>query len=93
MSAVLVCSKVLSPQYFLFLLPMLVLAPAPRAAGAAARNWCLVLGIYALTGTIFPWLFGDLVALKPLAAGLLAIRNSALGILSFTYFHRAWVTP
>lgn len=51
LSSALLFSKVLSPQYFLFLLPVLAVLPVPRSVPAAVANWLLVAAIFALQGS------------------------------------------
>jgi hypothetical protein len=83
-------SKVLSPQFFLFLLPVLVVLPAPARPAGAVANWLLILVIVALTGVIFPWCYQDLIVLRPAAQVLLIARNGLLGVLSASLLVRAW---
>ncbi len=84
-------SKVLSPQYFLFLLPVLVLLPVPRDRMAAVANWVLIAVIYCLTGLIFPWwYFGRLIPLEPAAEFALILRNELLVVLAISLAWRAW---
>ena len=88
--AALLFSKVLSPQYFVFLLPVLlgVRWPANRAAGAGF--WLLVLAIYSLTGVIFPWRYGQLLTLRPGGEAMLIVRNEALAVLTVWLWYLAW---
>ena len=90
LAAAMALSKVLSPQYFLFLLPVLVLLPVPRDRSAAIANWLLIAAIYILTGLIFPWWYSDLVALKPAAEFVLIARNELLVVLAISLAYRAW---
>jgi glycosyltransferase involved in cell wall biosynthesis len=90
LTGALVCSKVLSPQYFLFLLPVLVVLPAARSRSAASVTWGLVVTIYCLTGAEFPWMYRALVKLNPWAESLVIVRNGCLIALSIALFGRAW---
>jgi hypothetical protein len=90
LSAALVLSKVLSPQFFLFLLPVLVVIPVPRRRWEAVANWSLIAAIYVLTGLIFPWFYDDLIKLQPAAEWLVIARNEFLAILAISLFYRAW---
>jgi len=89
LAATMALSKVLSPQYFLILLPVLVLLPTPRDRTAAIANSLLVAAIYILTGLIFPWWYGDLVALSPGAEFMLIVRNVLLVTLAISLAFRA----
>jgi hypothetical protein len=84
LAAAMVLSKVLSPQYFLFLLPVLVLLPVPK------DKFTAIAAIYSLTGLIFPWWYGDLTALKPWAEFMLIVRNELLVVLAISLGWRAW---
>jgi Glycosyltransferase family 87 len=72
LSLALVLSKVLSPQYFLFLLPVLVALPIGRT------TWVLIALIYLLTGLIFPLWYDDLTILRPAAEFALILRNELM---------------
>jgi hypothetical protein len=90
LSGALVFSKVLSPQYFLFLLPVLVTLPLPRKRWAAAGTWMLIAVVFALTGVIFPCDYSALQRLDPLAQVFVITRNACLILLSASLFYRAW---
>jgi hypothetical protein len=90
LTAAMALSKVLSPQYFLFLLPVLLALPTPRDKVASIANWLLIATIYILTGLIFPWWYEDLVALKPAAEFMLILRNELLLGLAVSLGWRAW---
>ena len=88
--AALLFSKVLSPQYFAFLLPVLLVVRWPAGRAAAIAFGGLVLLIYALTGTIFPWRYGQLLTLRPGAEAMLIVRNEALAALTVWLWYLAW---
>lgn len=75
----LVTTPVLSPQYLLALMPVLVLAAATEFGGARA-NRLLLLGaaVALLTQVEFPYLFGSVVSLSPVGMGIVAVRNLLL---------------
>lgn len=79
--AFMVTSKVLSPQYLLWLLP-LAAAAAAGGRGRALRVWAgLLLVATGLTQVVFPELYGHLTGdgdLTGLAVGVLATRNALL---------------
>jgi len=91
LSAALLLSKVLSPQYFLFLLPVLVALPPPRHRAAAVSNWLLAAALFGLTGAIYPWIYDSLMELKPLGESIVIARNACLAALSICLFYSAWV--
>ena len=67
---VLITSKALSPQYMVWLLPVMPLLPLRHAA--------LLLGACALTSVLFPWQYWGLVRLEWPAVLLLNARNALL---------------
>jgi hypothetical protein len=72
--AVLAAGKVLSPQFLIWLLPVVFLVAGrygPAAFGIAA-------GAMLLTMAYFPDRYWDLVALEPLPVALLVLRDTAL---------------
>ncbi|HEX6248625.1 MAG TPA: glycosyltransferase 87 family protein [Nocardioidaceae bacterium] len=79
-----VTSKVLSPQYLLWLLPLTAAAVALHP-GRALRAWAgLLLGVTALTQLVFPELYGHLAGRGDLtgwAVLVLATRNVLLVVL------------
>jgi hypothetical protein len=85
----LVLAKVFSPQYLLFLLPVLVILPPPRTTLGASCYWLMIIAICGATAWIFPWNYGDLVALRVRAVAILAVRNLMLGALGTWLFCRA----
>jgi hypothetical protein len=66
-----VCNKVLSPQYLIWLLPLIPLTGSPMAA------FMFVLAA-ALTTVLYPMNFGDLSAMAPWAVVTLTVRNVLL---------------
>jgi hypothetical protein len=90
LSAALLFSKVLSPQYFIFLLCALVTAPAPTGRVVATGYWLLLAVIIAATAVIFPWEYPGLLALRPSIQVLVIFRNAALAMLTLCLFLRAW---
>lgn len=83
-------SKVLSPQYVVFLLPMLVAMPEPASRGARVASWALVLATALLTGAVFPWEYVRLIQLRLDAEILVILRNTCLAILALYLLCRAW---
>jgi len=79
LAAGLAASPVLSPQYLLALMPVLVLA-AGTEAGRRRGNLLLLsaLGMALLTQAEFPYLFGSVASLAPWGTGLVAARNLLL---------------
>ena len=71
-------SKVLSPQYVLWLLPLVPLC----AGGLAGAGLCLLfLAACWATTQVFPNHYGDLLGLRPPGPGLLLLRNTLLAAL------------
>jgi len=93
LSGAMVCSKVLSPQYFLFLLPVLVVLPAASKRSTTLATWGSIVAIYGLTGVEFPWMYSALVRLGPWAEFLVIVRNVCLVALSIVLMRRAWKHP
>lgn len=76
--AFMVCSKVLSPQYLIWLLPLLPLsAPGLGGLGISA----LFLAACWTTTQVFPLHYGDLLELTPPGPDLLLARNLLLVLL------------
>jgi Protein of unknown function (DUF1583)/Glycosyltransferase family 87 len=84
-----VCSKVLSPQFLVFLLPLLVTLPPLQTKAAAIGNWLLMLAVYGFSGWIFPWQYDNLVFLEPDAQLLMLMRNEMLLVLAVSQYIRA----
>lgn len=82
--------KVLSPQYFIFLAPLVIVVPAARGQVGAAIEWLLVFSVSVLTGIIFPWDYDSLRAGHAQAVAILMLRNGLFGILCGSLFLRAW---
>ncbi len=76
--AFMVCSKVLSPQYLIWLLPLV-----PLGAGGLTGLGVSVLFLAACwtTTQVFPLHYGDLLELRPPAPNLLLLRNLLLVLL------------
>jgi Glycosyltransferase family 87 len=71
-------SRVLSPQYMIWLLPLVPLG----AAGAAGAIVCAIfLAACLLTTQVFPVHYGDLLAFRYPGPGLLLARNALLVVL------------
>jgi hypothetical protein len=95
--ASLLFSKVLSPQYFIFILPMLIILPAPKDALQTAAFRLLVLIIYAITGAVYPLFYDNLLQLKSwehlyAVENLLILRANCLALLTLYCFLCAWQT-
>lgn len=82
LSASLALSKVLSTQYFIFLLGALI--------PDNIRRPVLLTTICCLTGLIFPWFYADLRILNLGAELLLMARNLLLVALSISLLREAW---
>jgi Glycosyltransferase family 87 len=74
----LVTSKVLSPQYLIWVLPILPLAVRPKRW----LVWTLFAVVGLVTYYIYPLHYPELLALDPLAITTLAVRNSLLVTLT-----------
>ena len=75
--AFVVCSKVLSPQYVLWILPFV--AVLEGRTGRRARP--LFLAICVLTSLAYPWSYMGLIKFHPLAVAILTVRNVTLLVL------------
>jgi hypothetical protein len=86
--AAMASSKVLSPQYFVWILPFIALV-LPRFRALAALSFLALL----LTQIEFPSLYWSLVALQPLPLILVIARNALLvACLALAVWH-LWKTP
>ncbi len=78
---VLICavvgSKVLSPQYLIWLAPLLPLLPARRGAACALFMCAGVLTYY-----VYPSHYAELLAAQPLPVAMLVLRNALLIVLA-----------
>lgn len=83
-------SKVLSPQYFIFVLPLLAVVPTGGRKGWTVAYWFLVLATYALTAAIFPWNYWALMQLRPDLEVMLIARNLLLAWLTGHLFYNYW---
>lgn len=95
--ASLLFSKVLSPQYFIFVLPVLILLPPAEDALETAAARFLILIIYAITGAVYPWTYDNLLQLKSwqhlyAVENVLILRANCMALLSLYFFLRAWQT-
>lgn len=68
--ALLISNRVLSPQYLIWLLPLVPLV------GGWLRG--LLMAAILLTALVFPWLYSSLVALEPVPLLLVMVRNGVL---------------
>jgi hypothetical protein len=69
-------SRVLSPQYLLWLLPFIAVLAAD-----SRRLFSLATGVFALTLLIFPIGYGALISQHPVAVAVLNVRNGLLIVL------------
>ncbi len=83
-----VFGKVLSPQFLIWLLPVAALL-APRRPLLAG----IFIGIVALTQVEFPSLFRALVALRPEAISVVALRNTGIVALWVLVLVDLWRLP
>jgi len=89
-----VLTKVLSPQFLLWVMPPLALLPLPRAARwRAILALVLFLAALPLTQWVYPMHYGELVRyLMPAAIGVLALRNLLLVVALALLLVVMWVT-
>ena len=83
-----ILSKVLSVQYFVFLLPILTLLPSWRTLLGELLADALVLAIFVITGAIFPWLYDKLNDLDGTTEDILLLRNELLIVLALVLLYR-----
>jgi hypothetical protein len=93
--ASLLFSKVLSPQYFIFMLPVLVIQPVAEDTLENVTVGVLILIIYAVTGAVYPWSYDNLLQLKSwqhlfAVENFLILRANCLALLGAYCFLRAW---
>ena len=79
--AAMITSKVLSPQYLIWLLPFLALALGP----GRQRRWVLFGAIAITTYYIFPRHYHALIATEPVAVAALLARNVMLVLLTVLF--------
>jgi glycosyl transferase family 87 len=82
--------KVLSPQYLMWLIPLLAYS------GAFNRLWLLLWGsVCLLTTIIYPFFFGQVVDITQLATvpgfiEIVGVRNILLGLITLAFFFNWW---
>jgi len=94
-SGFLVSAKVLSPQYLLWLLPVVAAGLAVAPSRPLLRWGVCLLSVAALTHLVYPVLYGGLVEPEPytwLSVTLLAARNVGLVVLMVSASVQAWST-
>lgn len=79
--AFMLCSKVLSPQYLIWLLPLVPLGAASLARFAGPGVSILFLTACWTTTQVFPLHYGDLLQLRSPGPDLLLLRNALLVVL------------
>jgi hypothetical protein len=92
-SGFLVCSKVLSPQYLLWVLPVVAAGLAVAPSRPLLRWGIALLAVTALTHVLYPVLYPGLVEREGytwLAVTVLVVRNIALVVLTVAASVRAW---
>jgi hypothetical protein len=92
LAAFVTASKVLSPQYFLWMLPMLLLAGSDVIrADRTFWWWCGgVMVVAALTSLIYPTFFLAVFEMRPAGFALLLARNSLFVALIVALGRRVW---
>ena len=84
-----ILSKVLSPQYLIWVMPLFAVLPLrPRLTLAALAAFYAALPV---TQWIYPWHYGELVQLlRPLPVAVLATRNLVLVLALATLLGAFW---
>ncbi|MFE2596200.1 glycosyltransferase 87 family protein [Streptomyces sp. NPDC059396] len=82
-------SRVISPQYMLWLVGLAAVCLVPRSSRMALPAW-LVLAATAVTLLEFPLLFSHVVAGDPVGVALLFVRNGLLVAASLIACRRLW---
>ncbi|MFE7124597.1 glycosyltransferase 87 family protein [Streptomyces sp. NPDC057617] len=82
-------SRVISPQYMLWLVGLAAVCLVPRSSRMAVPAW-LVLAATAVTLLEFPLLFSHVVAGDPVGVALLFVRNGLLVAASLIACRRLW---
>jgi hypothetical protein len=92
LSVFVVLSKVLSPQYFVWMLPLLLVAGTEAFASDRAHWWWCVglVGVAALTTLIYPRFFLAVLEMRPLGFLLLLSRNALLVALIVSLARHVW---
>jgi hypothetical protein len=92
LSVFVVLSKVLSPQYFVWMLPLLAVAGTEALeSDGAFRWWCAgLVGVAALTSVIYPRFFLAVTEMRPLGFLLLFSRNALLIALIASLARHVW---
>jgi hypothetical protein len=76
-AVVLITGKVLSPQYLIWLLPLL-----PLAAGLRYATWAVFIAIGGMSYYVFPWNYIDLVYLETWPVAVLIARDILLVLMT-----------
>ncbi len=79
LSAIIVTSKVFSPEYLIWLYPLIPLVSGKRRH----LVWTLFIAVGMLTYYIYPLNYWDLVRLSPVVAAVLLLRNAMLILFAF----------